>query len=174
MQATKCALYYCVKNVDSSVRQNIIIEKITDARDITRQLSSWQRSDEYGDALPSTKAPPEETTSLEFNEVWSAVHNSDLVLVNQNDKSAISYAISSISIKSLSAHMQTSFLKKWENEPRLHEEIQKKLGKNAVGFNGASFGPRGLSLSTDAMPAKLDGLWSWNGKMCPKPSTRWR
>ena len=60
--------------------------------------------------------------------------------------------------------MQTSFPKNGENEPRLHEEIQKKLGKNVVGFNGASFGPRGLSLLTDTMPAKLNGLWSWNGQ----------
>ena len=33
-----------------------------------------------------------------------------------------------------------------------------------MGFNRSSFGPRGLSLLTDAMPAKLDGLWSWNGQ----------
>lgn len=162
MKATECALYYCVKNVDSSIEENILIENITEASGARRRPDSWERGHELKGALPDSIIPPDQISSLEFNKNWSAVSYSALVLDFPNNKSESRYSISDYSIKSLSAHMQELFLANWTGGSRMRTEIEKKLGKEAVGFNGASFGPSDETLVMKATPAALNGVWSWN------------
>ncbi|KXH25926.1 hypothetical protein CSAL01_04480 [Colletotrichum salicis] len=160
MQATECALYYCVKRIDSAVEGNQIKENVSEALDFRRDPDSWIRSPEYEDGQPENVISKEANGTLEFDRYWSAVPNTELRLEFPNNKSESYYRISEDSVKSMSAHMQELFRTNVSGTLDQREEIEKLLGSDAVGFNGASFGPY-EKLSMKATPPALDGLWTW-------------
>ncbi|KAK1531655.1 hypothetical protein CPAR01_11304 [Colletotrichum paranaense] len=162
MQATECALYYCVKRIDSAVEGNQVKENVTEALDSRRDPDSWKRSSEYEDGQPENIISKEANGTLEFDKYWSAVYNTDLRLEFPNISNEGYYRISQDSVKSMSAHMQDLFRTNLSGTPDQREEIEKVLGSDAVGFNGASFGPfEAEKWSMKATPPALDGLWTW-------------
>ncbi|KFY93393.1 hypothetical protein V500_03723 [Pseudogymnoascus sp. VKM F-4518 (FW-2643)] len=85
LQATECALYYCVKDVSSSMAGNQLLENITEATDAVRTPDSWHRGPEDSSLGPEYVPPPDEVNSLEFNPRYSAAGYSGLVLQSQDN-----------------------------------------------------------------------------------------
>lgn len=71
LQATECALYYCVKDVSSSMEGNQLLENITEATDAVGDPESWQRGSSKSSLGPEYVPPPDEVNSLEFNPRYS-------------------------------------------------------------------------------------------------------
>ncbi|KAK1974446.1 hypothetical protein LZ30DRAFT_408673 [Colletotrichum cereale] len=161
LQATECALYYCVKNIDSKVEGNQLIESITEATDAIRDPDSWKRFPEYENGLPESVITEEANGTLEFDKFWSAVGYSDLVFKFPDNMTQPWFWVSPTSIKSIGSHMQQLFRANLTGGSSQREEIEKKLGKGAAGFNGAYFGPYDDGFSTKATPPALSGLWAW-------------
>lgn len=161
LKATECALYYCVKTVNARVEGNQLIETITQAEGAELDPESWQRSDEPTDGGEANIPPEDEKNSMEFNLWYSVADYSELRFEFPDNKTEQYYRVSEKSVKSISNHFQGLFLDKWTNDTRSRREMDKKLGKGAVGFNGASFGPSRDDLAMEAEPPSLNGLWSW-------------
>ncbi|KAJ0309417.1 hypothetical protein COL516b_002661 [Colletotrichum fioriniae] len=162
MQATECALYYCVKRINSAVEGNQIQENVTEALDSRRDPDSWKRSSEYEDGQPENVISKEANGTLEFDKYWSAVYNTDLRLEFPHISNEGYYRISQDSVKSMGAHMQELLRTNLSGTLDQREEIEKILGSDAVGFNGASFGPfEAEKWSMKATPPALNGLWTW-------------
>ncbi|KAF6840343.1 hypothetical protein CMUS01_03997 [Colletotrichum musicola] len=162
MKATECALYYCVKEVESTIQGNQLREVAMERVEFRRHPNSFKRLEELGD---KNQIPEDEADSLEFNSFWSAVDYSDLQLANMLDDRAAGYNISSQSVKALSSHFQGLFRGQWNNDTDLGDALDAKLGQGKVGFNGASTGPLrenqgGIRMRAD--PPALDGLWGWS------------
>ncbi|KAF6810104.1 hypothetical protein CSOJ01_06516 [Colletotrichum sojae] len=162
MKATECALYYCVKDVESTIQGNQLREVVTERVEFRRHPNSFKRLEEIGD---KNRIPEDEADSLEFDSFWSAVEYSDLQLASTLDGRGARYNISSQSVKALSSHFQGLFRGQWNNDTDLRAALDAKLGRGKVGFNGASTGPLrenqgGIRMRAD--PPALDGLWGWS------------
>ncbi|KAF7541976.1 hypothetical protein G7Z17_g11847 [Cylindrodendrum hubeiense] len=161
LNAMECAIHYCVQTIDSAVEGNQLMENIEEATDAIRDPDSWERGPEHEDNLPENIPPDDEIDSLEFDSRYSTVSYSSLVLKFPNNDTEPWYTVGEKSVKSLSAYFQGLFLKNYTDRARVKKEVEKKLGKGAVGFNGASFGPDTDS-SMDASPPALNGIWTWS------------
>jgi hypothetical protein len=163
LQAMECAIYYCVKNVTSSMEGNRLSESITEVNSV-RDPDSWQRFDSEDVPPP----PPEEADSLEFNPRYPEARYSDLRLkVTEPD---LPYSdrviVGGDSVTSISGYFQSLFLANYPNGPGpgVTEELEKKLGKGAVGVNGAFYASIGFSSdrALEAIPPALKNVWRWN------------
>ncbi|TDZ30565.1 hypothetical protein CTRI78_v011867 [Colletotrichum trifolii] len=162
VKATECALYYCIKQVDSVIEGNQLKESVTEAPGTRRDPDSWERLNEKADGQPENIIPKDEKGTLEFNKYWSVVSYTDLVLEFTDDRVDGRYLMSADSVKALSSHFQDLFRGNWDNSTDLREALDRKLGNGAVGFNGASFGPyESLQGGMEAVPPGLNGVWTW-------------
>ncbi|KAF4979248.1 hypothetical protein FZEAL_4493 [Fusarium zealandicum] len=161
MQAMECAIYYCVKTVHATVQGNQLSEHVTEAKEFKPDPNSWLGSDSgsYG----SEEIPPDgKIGSMEYHPVYSTAYNSTLFLRDLSNETSDIFRIKGHSVKSISHYMQDLFLANWPNATDVRKAIQKKLGKDAVGFNGALEGPLSDHLDMNATPPALQGLWSWS------------
>ncbi|KAK7426512.1 hypothetical protein QQZ08_006970 [Neonectria magnoliae] len=161
MQAMECAVYYCVKTTDSTVAGNQLRENITEATEFVRTSGSWERGPEREKNLKENVPPEDERDSLEFDSRYSVVEYSDLVLALPNNDTESLYRVDQKSIKALSAHFQGLFMANLTGSLRQRTQIEKKLGKSAVAFNGVSIGPESDHVSMEATPPGLNGVWAW-------------
>ncbi|OBT70759.1 hypothetical protein VF21_10279 [Pseudogymnoascus sp. 05NY08] len=151
----ECPIYYCVKDVSSSMDGNQLLENITKATDAIKTPESWQR----GPSDPSLGLgyfpPSDELNSLEFNP-----------------------RVSSHSVMSISAYFQNMFLANYTDAygPQMISDLGPdatdgleafrklaRLGIGAVGINDASFfDPQGLKFPLEATPPALNNVWTLN------------
>ncbi|KAF4966167.1 hypothetical protein FSARC_6126 [Fusarium sarcochroum] len=161
LHAMECAVHYCVKTIDSAVQGNQLVENITEATDAIRDPESWQRSPEREDDLPENIPPDDQVDSLEFDSRYSTGAYSQLVLKFPNNSTEDWYSIQPASIFSISAYFQKLFMRNYTGGTRMTREMEKKLGKGAVGINGASIGLKPVELSMKATPPAINGVWTW-------------
>lgn len=150
--ATECAIYYCLKNITSTVKDSKLTENITEINGVTRFPGSW---DEVGSSYmdegiifnneqkpPEYHAPADEARSLEFHKMWSVLRYKSLGLIDPSRGSFRSAQIQENSIKSLSARFQELFRwEDWFNNTGIRQSLQNIPGmEDAVGFNGAITG----------------------------------
>ncbi|KAJ4247514.1 hypothetical protein NW762_013191 [Fusarium torreyae] len=161
LHAMECAVHYCVKTIDSTVEGNQLAENITEATDAIRDPESWQRGSERDNDLSENIPPDDEVDSLEFDSRYSTVGYSPLRLGFPNNDTESWYSIQSDSVFSISAYFQQLFKRNYTDGSRMKREMEKKLGKGAVGINGASLGLDQDDLSSKASPPALNGIWAW-------------
>lgn len=175
LEATECALYYCVKDVSSSMAGNQLLENITEATDAVRTPDSWHRGPNDPSLGPEYVPPPDEVNSLEFNPRYSAAGYSELVLQSKDNET---YKVSSASVMSISAYLQSLFVANYTDAngpqaisdfgPKAVDELNNfgklaKLANGVVGINGASlFDSRGTKWPLKATPPALNNIWTWN------------
>jgi hypothetical protein len=158
MKAQECALYYCMKTVRASVEGNQLTEDIQENKTVTLTDYSWERGDERPDAIPENIPPNDEKDSLEFHKYYSVVDYSDLTF---NTTDVWSAYISQDSVKSISAYFQTLF-KGQVTGPNYRKHLEDKLGKDAVGINGATYGPYDPeTFAMESTPPAITNMWSW-------------
>ncbi|OBT73795.1 hypothetical protein VF21_07999 [Pseudogymnoascus sp. 05NY08] len=169
LQATECALYYCVKGVDSRMEGNQLHENIT-------ELSSKREA-----AFDDTSRPAYSPVS-NFTDKGRG-YAADLYLTSPNSSDP-AFFVNGGSVIAISAYIQSLFIANYTDplggqgpfaelftaqdlvdpsSPRMHQEIDTSLGiSGAMGINGASFGPGGkTNLAMIALPPALDKLWTW-------------
>ncbi|KAF7190465.1 hypothetical protein HII31_08179 [Pseudocercospora fuligena] len=100
--ANECALYYCVKQYNTTVTNGTINQMSTIRADATRSKTSWQVLDLS--PYPDTTLTSSDRESLEFDSEQSAIQRTDLTL-GEN------YNISQSSIDSISQYFQTMLSK---------------------------------------------------------------
>ncbi|KPM39707.1 hypothetical protein AK830_g6852 [Neonectria ditissima] len=162
MRAMECAVYYCVKTIDSAVTGDRLVENITEATEYVRTSDSWERGSERENNLKENTPPDDERDSLEFDSRYSVVEYSDLVFGIPNNYTESLYRVDHKSVKSISAYFQNLLRANHTGSPRQKREIEKKLGKGAAGFNGVAIGPDMDDFSLEATPLALNGVWAWN------------
>ncbi|KAI8158395.1 hypothetical protein K4K49_003305 [Colletotrichum sp. SAR 10_70] len=162
LKATECGLYYCAKTVNSKVENGRLAEVVTEVAGSKRYEYSWEDPSSFfainSRLSPEYRAPLGEMRSLEFHKLWSvATYNPLTIMINSTD----SVMIQSKSIKSISAYIQGLFRwEPWYNDTKILNELHRLEGmENAVGFNGASFGPV-KSFREAGQPPALDRLVS--------------
>ncbi|KFY40222.1 hypothetical protein V495_05544, partial [Pseudogymnoascus sp. VKM F-4514 (FW-929)] len=159
LQATECALYYCVKAIDSRMEGNQLHENITE---YPSRLSPL-------DPLPSVY-------NLEYNPVLpNGAFGSQvkLVTINTSDNP---FRVTDEPVMAISSYIQSFFLVNYTDShgafdilssvPGVRQYLDTTLGiPGAVGLNGASFGPSTPSPGKHymlAFPRTMDSIWSWN------------
>ncbi|KAI8268942.1 hypothetical protein K4K58_003372 [Colletotrichum sp. SAR11_239] len=165
LKALECGLYYCAKTINSKVQNGRLEEIVAEAGGSKRSQHSWDSLDPESfytvnntELAPEYRAPSDEARSLEFHKLWSvATYNPLTIMINSTD----SVMIQSESIKSISAYIQGLFRwEPWYNDTKILNELHRLEGmENAVGFNGASFGPV-KSFREAGQPPALDRLVS--------------
>ncbi|KAF4890495.1 hypothetical protein CGCF415_v013704 [Colletotrichum fructicola] len=176
LKALECGLYYCAKRITSNVENGRLEETVAEIANTKRSEFSWDLpkniymniNDKYDRIPPEYRAPPDELRSLEFHKLWSVVTKNPLEIVKaskeddwQMQSSRNQVTIQSESVKSISAYIQTLFRwEPWFNDTKVRAQLSRLEGmENAVGFNGASFGPV-TSLYAAAQPPALNRLVS--------------
>lgn len=96
--ASECAIYYCVKQYDTSVTNGTIMQKASIVANATRASDSWQPVDLR--SYPDTTLTSSDRASLEFDSEQSAIQRTDLQLGRN-------YNISQSSIDSISQYLQS-------------------------------------------------------------------
>ncbi|KAJ5420870.1 hypothetical protein N7465_003389 [Penicillium sp. CMV-2018d] len=134
LRAKECALYYCIKTIESKVDDNVIHEKTTQEKDAVRDPDSWGIMLDTLDYAPESIPPPLENTSatLEFNEYYSRVRRNDLVLQFTDNASKPT--------------LHRGLL-------RLGPAIADLLPDGAVGYNGAAS-------YSESTPAPVEYVWN--------------
>ncbi|KAI9369045.1 hypothetical protein BJX61DRAFT_180831 [Aspergillus egyptiacus] len=102
MRATECALYYCIKTIESKVDDNVIHESSTEETDAVRDPDSWGIMLDTLDYAPQSIPPENTSATLEFNEYYSRVRRNDLVLRFADTR----YSIADYTIWSVSQYIQ--------------------------------------------------------------------
>ncbi|KAH0432167.1 hypothetical protein CcaCcLH18_06665 [Colletotrichum camelliae] len=158
LKAIECALYYCIKTVESKVENARLAEVVTEAAGSRRDEYSWDSSIGNSRLSPEYRAPLDEVRSLEFHKLWSVADYTPLrIMLNSRER----VTIESKSIKSIGAYIQGLFRwEPWFNDTKILNELHRLEGmENAVGCNGASFGPINTVRAVGQPPA-LDRLVS--------------
>lgn len=161
LHAMECAVHYCVKTIDSAVEGNQLNENITEATDALRDPNSWRRVFERENNLSENIPPDDEADSLEFDSRYSTAGYSELTLRFSNNDTEPWYSIQPDSVFSINAYFQQLLKRNYTEGSRMKREMEKKLGKGAVGITGASIGLKEEDLSSKASPPALNGIWSW-------------
>ncbi|KAJ0384220.1 hypothetical protein COL922a_008857 [Colletotrichum nupharicola] len=133
--------------------------KALNASGALKDLDPWSEEPQP----PESTAPPQTSCKL-----WSVVTKNPLEIVKASKEddwqmqfSRNQVTIQSESVKSISAYIQTLFRwEPWFNDTKVRAQLSRLEGmENAVGFNGASFGPV-KSLYAVAQPPALNRLVS--------------
>ncbi|CAJ0555476.1 Ff.00g055410.m01.CDS01 [Fusarium sp. VM40] len=161
LHAMECAVHYCVKTIDSAVEGNQLNENITEAADALRDPDSWRRGSERENNLSENIPPDDEADSMEFDSRYSTAGYSELTLRFSNNDTEPWYSIQPDSVFSINAYFQQLLKRNYTGGSRMKREMEKKLGKGAVGITGASIGLKQEDLSSKASPPALNGIWSW-------------
>ncbi|KAF6819421.1 hypothetical protein CPLU01_13062 [Colletotrichum plurivorum] len=167
LDASECALYYCLKNITSEVKGSELTENITEVTGVTRSPGSWNEGESYTtwDTDPSDPrnspefhAPADEARSLEFHKMWSVDSYNSLGL-HDPSQGLRSAEIQEVSIKSLSAHFQAMFRwEAWFNNTVIRESLRGIPGmEGAVGFNGLI-----AQIERESRPPTLGRLFPWS------------
>ncbi|KAI9723150.1 MAG: hypothetical protein M1828_004253 [Chrysothrix sp. TS-e1954] len=101
VEATECALYYCVKRYNSSVQNGTLHEIETSAPNASRVSDSWQSPPSWKYA-EDVKINETLQKSLIFNNVTSILPRSDLMLGDH-------FNISCIGVDGISSYFQSQF-----------------------------------------------------------------
>ncbi|KAJ3953213.1 hypothetical protein N0V92_010324 [Colletotrichum tropicale] len=162
LKATECGLYYYAKTVNSKVENGRLAEVVTEVAGSKRYEYSWEDPSSFfafnSQLSPEYRAPLDEMRSLEFHKLWSVARYKPLIIkLNSFD----GVTIQQESIQSIGAYIQGLFRwESWYNDTKILNELHRLEGmKNAVGFNGASFGPV-KSFRAVGQPPALDRLVS--------------
>ena len=159
LKAEECALYYCMKTVKSSVEGNQLTEDIEEDKTSPLTDYSWVRGNERSNAIPENIPPDDEKDSLEFNMYYSVVDYSDLTF---NTSTVWTSYVDQKSVKAISAYFQSLFKGDFTRGPNYKKHLEDKLGKGAVGINGATYGPYDpTTFAMESEPSALTNMWSW-------------
>ncbi|KAH6889839.1 hypothetical protein B0T10DRAFT_513043 [Thelonectria olida] len=101
LEATECALYYCINNYTTRVQDGILSE-ISSQLTATRHPQSWVPMN-----LDSQVLPEPYLSNLEFDDNLSGIVRSDLQLVSPN--SHATYNVSQTAVDSISSFFQSTF-----------------------------------------------------------------
>ncbi|KAI9733085.1 MAG: hypothetical protein M1834_003631 [Cirrosporium novae-zelandiae] len=100
VEATECALYYCVNEYKPSVRNSILSEKVVQVMNAGRAPGSWKAVYSTEDnGFRFNKSLEVYESSLEFNGSFSSISRTDLMLGNN-------YNISQTAVDGISSYFQ--------------------------------------------------------------------
>lgn len=162
--ATECALYYCVASIDMAIKNNYVVQKISEVEDAVAKPDSWKPRDTSSLARENI---PTNTDSLEFHERYAAVNMTDLVFHSPNTleaqdyaltpetvKSAQDYTLTQEAVKSISAYFQETLRTSlWENETEALEMVREHIPDAKVLMNGR------IESHNVQRPHALGGIW---------------
>lgn len=140
VHASECAVYYCVQNINTTVKGNTIYENTTEDTDARRDPYSWLPKDSPLDEqyAPENIPPDSQMSSLEWDERYSAISREDLTLYYpQNSSSGLNYTLAETAVKPISAYFPTLLTTNLTGSTDVTRAIAKRLGEDAVGYNGA-------------------------------------
>lgn len=163
LRATECALYYCVKSIQTRVDDNVLHEDVAEVTDVVRKPDSWQPKQDFNsngvDYGFSDEEIPTDMRSLEFNATTASYHMEDLVLYYPNSSGKPEYSLAQNAVKSISALFQrtfkfatTQYQLEQLNYGTLREIIKEQIPAFMDLFNGLV---RGIV----ANPPAVGGIW---------------
>ncbi|CAG8232295.1 unnamed protein product [Penicillium nalgiovense] len=151
--ATECAIYYCVKTIDSTMEGNIIRGNVSEATDAVRDSNYFLLSGSQDYMAPENMPPVNESAPLEFNELYAYAGRDDLVLHFPDNSSKPSYSVTANAVWALSQYMQTLFSINITMGANMTTAMSDVLPKDAVGYNG-------VIENKQSNPAAVDSVWN--------------
>ncbi|KAJ5435916.1 hypothetical protein N7445_006801 [Penicillium cf. griseofulvum] len=152
--ANECAIYYCVKTINSTMEGNILRENVSEATDAVRDPDSFLLSSRSQDRMAPENMPPvNESAPLEFNELYAYVRRDDLVLHFPDNLTKPSYPIATRAVWALSQYMQNLFSTNITTGSNITTAISDVLRQDAVGYNG-------VIENEQSNPAAVDSVWN--------------
>lgn len=108
IEATECALYYCIKQYNASVYNGVLYENETTIQNVRRSPDSWQiQQTRYpGGPDPSRFENSTAVRSLEYSNQTAGLYWSDLMLESD---SGSKYNVSQQGVHGTSAYFQNTF-----------------------------------------------------------------
>jgi hypothetical protein len=151
--ANECAIYYCVKTINSTLEGNIIRENVNEATDAVRDPNSFLLSPRRLDHLALENMPPvNESAPLEFNELYAYAYLDDLVLQFPDNSSKPPYSITANAVWALSLYMQNLFSTNITTGSNITTAMSDVPRQDAVGYNG-------VIENGQSNPAAVDSVW---------------
>ncbi|KAJ5184801.1 hypothetical protein N7491_007329 [Penicillium cf. griseofulvum] len=152
--ANECAIYYCVKTINSTMEGNILRENVSEATDAVRDPDSFLLSSRSQDRMAPENMPPvNESAPLEFNELYAYVRRDDLALHFPDNLTKPSYPIATRAVWALSQYMQNLFSTNITTGSNITTAISDVLRQDAVGYNG-------VIENEQSNPAAVDSVWN--------------
>ncbi|KAL2206424.1 hypothetical protein CC79DRAFT_872769 [Sarocladium strictum] len=137
--ASECALYWCVKNIDSQVVDNILQEKTSEVPGWRRKMSDDATEDELSlSFLPNS-------TGLDYP------YRGILELASLDPWGK--FQVDSSTYQAVSFFLEQTLTMRWENETDAVKRLQKLVPNLEEMFNGAIVG------NPMAMPASMAAIW---------------
>ncbi|CAI7620592.1 unnamed protein product [Penicillium viridicatum] len=153
LRAKECALYYCIKTIESKVDDNVIHENTTHEKDAVRDPDSWRIMLDTLDYAPESIPPENTSATLEFNEYHSRVRRTDLVLHFTDNASKPTYSIADYSVLGVSQYIRDLLSTNITGGANLTAAIAGLLPDGAVGYNGAAS-------YSESTPAPVEYVWN--------------
>lgn len=153
LRATECALYYCIKTVETKVDNNVIRETTTEETAAVRDPESWEiMLSTLMNHAPESIPPENASATLEFNEYYSIVRREDLVLHFPDNPSEPRYSVADYTVWSVSQYIRDLLSTNITGGSNVTAAIADLLPDGAVGYNGAT----SYSQST---PSGVEHIW---------------
>lgn len=155
VRASECAVYYCVKEIESRFEGNVLNETWKEGENVIRTPDSFTPTFQDED-IEEWYAPdniPDSYGSLEFHDRYSAIPVEPLTLNYTNATgSTSSYIVSEYAVKSISAFFQDTLRYPWSNESKAIEVAREKIPAVEEMWNGMITGFL-------VRPNALSGVW---------------
>lgn len=153
LRATECALYYCIKTVETKVDNNVIRETTTEETAAVRDPESWEiMLSTLMNHAPESIPPENASATLEFNEYYSIVRREDLVLHFPDNPSEPRYSIADYTVWSVSQYIRNLLSTNITGGSNVTAAIADLLPDGAVGYNGATS-------YSESTPSGVQHIW---------------
>ena len=164
VRATECALYYCVKTIETAVESNNVIENATEATDAKLRPDSWlPQHVPLEDYYSVHNIPPssDELESLEYHDRFSYIARNPLTFHFPGNPSKPEYAVTPVAVHTINAYFQELFVSFHSYAPYVNLSIFETLGGGAAGFTGLIIGNR-------SFPEGMERFWSFPHPYIPE------
>ncbi|WYZ36267.1 hypothetical protein EsH8_XII_000017 [Colletotrichum jinshuiense] len=156
LKATECALYYCVKNINSSVISNQVIEVITEVT-ARRSPDSWVETQAYNETSEEARG------TYEFEKYSSSIEYSDLRFEFPDNATESNFTVSKVSITSLGAYFQELFRSEMFSDTTIRRKYEDLFGRGVIAYNGQMTGVfmgEYITNITTFIPPALEYFWT--------------
>lgn len=144
--ATECGVYFCVKEIESRMEGNVLVETATEAE-------NYQRV--YGQGLIDDYEPSEVSLTLEFVANKTEEKFQEALRMNYTDATDVTatYEVHEMAYRPITNFFQQTMTTTWNNETAVLNHVRQRIPNIKEMFNGAVVGPIG------SKPNALASIW---------------
>ncbi|VUC24081.1 unnamed protein product [Clonostachys rosea] len=158
--ATECAIYYCVRRVETSFQNNVLNETSFERTDAALTPDSFQPKPNFTWPMkdPGIKVTPNGRPSMEWNEALAARWRDNAKFHFPGNHSQPIYSITKATVATIGALIRSKLHLDLPQVEAARPVFTKLLGEDAVGFNGFE----GDMMVPGSLPSSVNPKWMQN------------